>query len=223
MQKNKNLTRDQGDEIGYQGLTLNIGNKNGLLKGYANVGTPLAKIAAPAQAFDLALDRTAINRVVFNGHEPARLLPDLAGQPLVRDDQGPRVQPEGEPDAGAEARQGSGFSTPIKVNLMIGTDPVTARLGQVIQAMEKEAGFNVELKPTEFVSSLSQADAGNFETFAIGWSGRVDPDGNIYGFVPTTGTLNDAGFSNAQLDLTPQQRAQGDRPRRPGSRCTRPR
>ena len=38
--------------------------------------------------------------------------------------------------------------------------------------------------------------------FAIGWSGRVDPDGNIYGFVHTKGTVNDAGFSNAQLDLT---------------------
>ena len=36
--------------------------------------------------------------------------------------------------------------------------------------------------------------------FFIGWSGRVDPDGNIYGFVSTPGTLNDAGFSNTKLD-----------------------
>ena len=45
----------------------------------------------------------------------------------------------------------------------------------------------MQLKPTEFVSSLNAADAGKFDTFAIGWSGRVDPDGNIYGFVSTPG------------------------------------
>jgi len=31
------------------------------------------------------------------------------------------------------------------VKLMLGTDPVQARLGQVIQGMEKEVGFDVEL------------------------------------------------------------------------------
>ena len=53
--------------IGYQGLTINIGNKNGLLKPYSNVGTPLAKSQFLRTAFDLALDRTPINQVVFNG------------------------------------------------------------------------------------------------------------------------------------------------------------
>ena len=37
---------------------------------------------------------------------------------------------------------------------MIGTDPVAARLGQVIQSMEKKVGFDVALQPTEFVTSL---------------------------------------------------------------------
>ena len=66
--------------------------------------------------------------------------------------------------------------------------------------MEKQIGIDVELKPTEFVASLSAADAGKFDCFAIGWSGRVDPDGNIYGFVTTPGTLNDSGYSNPKLD-----------------------
>ena len=34
---------------------------------------------------------------------------------------------------------------------MIGTDPVAARLGQVIQAMGKAVGFDIDLQPTEFV------------------------------------------------------------------------
>ena len=46
---------------------------------------------------------------------------------------------------------------------MLGTDPVAARLGQVIQAMEKAVGINVVLEPTEFVTSLNRADAGKFD------------------------------------------------------------
>jgi len=52
----------------------------------------------------------------------------------------------------------------------------------------------------DFPTSLNRADAGNYETFQIGWSGRVDPDGNIYQFVATTGSQNDSGYSNAHLD-----------------------
>jgi peptide/nickel transport system substrate-binding protein len=91
-------------------------------------------------------------------------------------------------------------ATPIRTTITIGTDPVAARLGQVIQSMENQIGIQVELKPTEFVASLNAADAGKFECFAVGWSGRVDPDGNLYGFVATPGTTNDAGYSNPKLD-----------------------
>jgi peptide/nickel transport system substrate-binding protein len=87
------------------------------------------------------------------------------------------------------------------VKLMLGgTDPVNARLGQVIQAMEKAVGINVTVQPTEFTTSLNQATAGSFDAYTIGWSGRVDPDGNIYGFVATPGTLNYSGYSNPRLD-----------------------
>ena len=80
------------------------------------------------------------------------------------------------------------------------TDPVNARLGQVIQSMEAAVGIKVTVTPTQFTTALNAADAGTFDAFAVGWSGRVDPDGNIYGFVATPGTLNDSGFTNAKLD-----------------------
>ena len=67
---------------------------------------------------------------------------------------------------------------------MIGTDPVAARLGQVIQAMEKAGRLRRRARSRPSSStSLNAADAGKFDTFAVGWSGRVDPDGNIYDFV----------------------------------------
>jgi peptide/nickel transport system substrate-binding protein len=202
IEKDKNLKVLKATTIGYQGLTLNIGNKNGLLKGYENVGTPLAKSQYLRTAFDLALDRTAINRVVFQGTNLPDCYPISPASPWYKaTTKGLDCNLKGNPALAQRLVKASGLPTPIKVNLMIATDPVAARLGQVIQAMEKAVGFDVELQPTEFVTSLNRADAGNFQCFNVGWSGRVDPDGNIYGFVHSKGTLNDAGFSNAQLDL----------------------
>jgi peptide/nickel transport system substrate-binding protein len=58
--------------IGYQGLTINLGNKSGIGKAYENVGTPLARSADLRQAFELAIDRNLMNRVVFGGvHKPS--------------------------------------------------------------------------------------------------------------------------------------------------------
>jgi peptide/nickel transport system substrate-binding protein len=186
--------------IGYQGITLNIGNKNGLLKGYSNVGTPLAKSQFLRTAFDLALDRTTINRVVFNGLNLPDCYPISPVSPWYVTTKGLECKLKGDVATAKKLVKASGISTPIKVSLTIATDPVAARLGQVIQSMEKQVGFDVELKPTEFVASLTAADAGKFDCFNVGWSGRVDPDGNIYGFVTTPGTLNDAGYSNPKLD-----------------------
>jgi peptide/nickel transport system substrate-binding protein len=202
IQKDKNLKVLKATSIGYQGLTLNIGNKNGLLKGYENVGTPLAKSQFLRTAFDLAIDRTAINRVVFQGTNLPDCYPISPASPWYKaTTKGLDCNLKANPALAQKLVKASGVPTPIKVNLMINNDAVAARLGQVIQAMEKVVGFDVELQPTEFVTSLNRADAGNFQCFAVGWSGRVDPDGNIYGFVHSKGTLNDAGFSNAQLDL----------------------
>lgn len=186
--------------IGYQGLTLNIGNKNGLLKPYSTVGTPLSKSQFLRNAFDFAIDRTTLNKVVFNGLNLPDCYPISPVSPWYVTTKGLQCNLHANVATAKKLVKASGYDTPIKVQLTIGTDPVAARLGQVIQAMVKAVGFEVELKPTEFVASLSNADAGKFDVFAIGWSGRVDPDGNIYGFVATPGTLNDSGFSQAKLD-----------------------
>ncbi len=200
LQKTSSVSVIKTPTIGYQGLTLNIGNKNGLLKPYSNVGTPLAKYQNLRTAFDLAIDRTTLNSVVFNGLNLPDCYPISPVSPWYVTTKGLTCNLHANVATAKKLVDATKVQTPIKVELTIGTDPVAARLGQVIQAMEKQVGFDVQLKPMEFVSSLNAADAGKFDTFAIGWSGRVDPDGNIYGFVSTPGTVNDAGYSNAKLD-----------------------
>jgi peptide/nickel transport system substrate-binding protein len=201
LQNDSSVAVQKAVTIGYQGLTINIGNKNGLLKPYSNVGTDLARSQYLRTAFDLALDRTTINKVVFGGLEQPDCYPIAPVSPWYKPTTtGLACNLHANVAVAKQLVKASGIANPT-VNLMLGgTDPVTARLGQVIQAMEAAVGIKVTVSPTEFTTALNRADAGNFDAFAIGWSGRVDPDGNIYGFVATKGTLNDSGFSSARLD-----------------------
>ena len=184
--------------IGYQGLTLNIGNKTGLRHPYANVGTPLAKHPALRRAFELSLNRSTINRVVFNNLN----LPDCSPiSPVLKAWRDPSFKcPKHDLALAKRLVKASGEKTPIPVNLMIGTDSVAAKLGAVIQSEAGQAGFKVNLQPTEFTTALNRADAGQFDMFAVGFSGRVDPDGTTYGFIHTGGSLNDSGYSNKTVD-----------------------
>jgi peptide/nickel transport system substrate-binding protein len=196
----KSLDIIKSTSIGYQGITLNIGNAHGLGKTYETVGTQIAKSSDLRQAFELALDRKVINKVVFGGTTQPDCFPWAPASPWYAAAKGLPCHLTASVSAAKAAFAKSGAKAPVTVKLMIGTDPIAARLGQVIQAMEKPIGFDVELQPTEFTTSLNRADAGTYDTFAIGWSGRIDPDGNFYQFVNTKGSQNDSGYSNAVVD-----------------------
>jgi peptide/nickel transport system substrate-binding protein len=198
IQRDRSLRVVKSTSIGYQGLSINVGNKNGIGKPFDNVGTPLASKQFIRQAFELSLDRNTINRVVFGGTVVPGCLPVPRASPYY--DASIKCPPRNVARA-RQLLQRAGAQTPVPVRVMIGTDQVAARLGQVIQSMAGEAGFRVELQPTEFVTALRRQDQGNYDTFAVGWSGRVDPDGNIYQFVHSKGSLNNLGWSSPRMDL----------------------
>ena len=81
--------------------------------------------------------------------------------------------------------------------------PTTAdgqRIAQVVQAMVKEAGFDVKIQSTEFATSLDMADKGQFDAYVLAWSGRADPDGNIFSFDACKQPLNYAGYCKPEVD-----------------------
>jgi len=66
--------------------------------------------------------------------------------------------------------------------------------------MAAEAGFDVRITASEYASALAAATRGEFEAFATAWSGRVDPDGNLFSFMHSGGALNDSKYANPQVD-----------------------
>jgi peptide/nickel transport system substrate-binding protein len=183
--------------LGYQGITINIGNKNGLGKGYANVGTPIAAKADLRKAFEMAIDRKALNKVVFGGTVLPGCTPISPSSAWY--DPSVKCTPFN-PGQARRLVQQAGVSNPT-IHLMVPTGTVALRQAQFIQAEEAQVGIKVVIDSIDFPTSLNRADAGNYETFQIGWSGRVDPDGNIYQFVATTGSQNDSGYSRPRVDI----------------------
>ncbi len=77
--------------------------------------------------------------------------------------------------------------------------------------MTKEAGFDVKIQSTEFSTSLNLADKGEFDAYVLAWSGRADPDGNMFSFHGCKQPLNYAGICKPELDaLLKQSREQLD-------------
>ena len=202
LQSDSNLQLITSDSIGYQGITINLGNVNGVGKPAgtlpANLNSAMATDPRVRQAFEMSLDRDAINKVVFQGKYSPACGPISPASPFSTD--AAQACAKHDP-AGAKALlQQAGVKTPFNVSMIIANTPDGTRLGQAIQAQVKEGGFNLKLVPTEFAASLDQTDAGNFQMFAIGWSGRVDPDGNISNFVHSEGSQNNNGYANSTVD-----------------------
>src|SRR6478752_6815807 len=93
----------------------------------------------------------------------------------------------------------AGTPNPV-VTLMTPTTSDAQKIAQVVQAMVKEAGFDVKIQSTEFATSLNLADKGEFDAYVLAWSGRADPDGNIYSFDACKQPLNYAGYCKPEVD-----------------------
>jgi peptide/nickel transport system substrate-binding protein len=185
--------------IGYQGITINTGNTDGTGKPFhpGKVSTPLAEHPALREAFEDALDRQVINKVVFYNQVTPDCGPISPVSPWF--DKSLRC-PGRNLSRARELVQKSGVKTPIPVKLLLQADSQQERLGQVIQAMAGEAGFKVTVEPSEFTTALDRGDKGDFDAFSIGWSGRVDPDGNLFNQQQSEGPLNYGGEANAAVD-----------------------
>ncbi len=176
-------------ELGYMGLTINVGNDK-------NKGG-LSQSEKVRQALELSIDRDAINQVVFNGEF-------TPGNQWVSPEH-PYYQkafpiPKRDVEKAKALLKEAGVKLPVSVDLMVPKGAENESVAQVIQSMAAEAGFDLKIRLIEFATSFKQAQAGEFQAFLIGWSGRIDPDGNSYVFLHSKAPQNDGVYTNADVD-----------------------
>ena len=92
----------------------------------------------------------------------------------------------------------------------------TLQLAQLIQAQLAKADITMEIKTLLFNEILKIQEAHkHLGMTLIGWSGRIDPDGNVYDFNYTGRPNNDSAYSNTEVDkLLDQTRAATDNAKR---------
>jgi len=201
IRSNRNLRVVAVEELGYQSITINIGNG-------PRSETPMGRDARVRAAFELSIDRDALNQVVYEGMYTPTRQPIPPASPYHIADFKP--EPRNVDRARALLKE-AGVTTPLTVEMTVPNNPDLRQVGEVVQAMVREAGFDLKLRAMEFASSLQAAARGDFETYLVGWSGRTDPDGNIYSFTRTGGGQNDGRYSNPEVDrLLDAARAETD-------------
>jgi peptide/nickel transport system substrate-binding protein len=177
-------------ELGYQGFSINLANG-------PKADTPLGKNPKVRKALELALDRDALNQVVFNGEF-------VVGNQWVSP-QHPYYQqsvpvPKRDVARAKALLKEAGVTGKLEVDLMVPNNPETRQVAEVIQSMMAEIGLDIKIRVTEFATSLKQAEDGNFQAFLIGWSGRTDPDGNSYVFVTCNAPQNNSKYCDPKTD-----------------------
>ena len=190
IKKDKKLKTSSITEIGYQGITINVGKSDQAQK------NPLGRDVRVREAFELSLDRQGLAQVVMDNEAQV-------GNQWVAPSNSYYAKNMPVPKRNVERARAllkeAGVTNP-SFTLVTPTTSDAQRLALVVQAMSREAGFDVKIQSTEFATSLNMADKGEFDAYVLAWSGRADPDGNLYSFHACKQPLNYAGYCSAETD-----------------------
>ena len=100
----------------------------------------------------------------------------------------------------ADAAKAKSIATGFSFTFKTTSDPVAQQLAQLIQSELAAAGITMKIQSEEFATEVQECESHQFEACGIGWSGRIDPDGNMYAWWHTGGSFNDSQYSNPQVD-----------------------
>ena len=179
------LTHLEGPGVGFQGLWVNTA------KG------PLATLAL-REAVSAALDRDALFATAYfgvgqiaQGPIPPSSWAYEASVPTVKRDLD---------RARAKLVEGgmpNGFSMVLKAQ---SNSPLQEKITQLVQAQLKDVGIAVQIQTLEFGALLKAGEQNDFDAMSLGWSGRIDPDGNIEPIFSTKGAFNYGKYTSPDVD-----------------------
>ena len=109
--------------------------------------------------------------------------------------------PFGHDPAQAETLLEEAGVSDLTIDLMVsGEFPETVTAAQIIESQLGAVGITVEIRDEDFSTWLADQGEGEFDAFALGWLGNIDPDDFYYAQHHSEGAFNFHGFSDAELD-----------------------
>ncbi len=176
--------------LGWFGVLINIANG-------PQADSPLGKDARVRRALELSIDREALNQVVFNGEF-------VPGNQWVNP-QSPYYQqafpiPKRDVAKAQALMKEAGVTGRLSIDFMIANSPEIRAVGEVLQSMTAEAGFDLKLRVVEAATALKTAEDGDFQLYENNWSGRIDPDGNTVLYQTCGSPLNTGRYCDKDID-----------------------
>jgi len=160
-------------------------------------GKPPFDVKELRQAVAWCLDRDAINQALFFGTGAPAQTP-IPPSSWAYDDS---VQVYSQDyDKAKELLAAGGKPDGFEFTMLVTNTPDAQQLAEAYKAQLAEAGITANLELLEFGTLLDRSNSSNFEAVSLGWSGRPDPDGNIYGYFHSDGGLNRGEYSNPDVD-----------------------
>ena len=158
--------------------------------------TPLGRDPRVRQAFEKAIDREAINQVVFNG----LFVASNQTEPPQGRYWNPAHPVTGADPAAARAILRQAGVARVPFTLQLANTPIDGQIGEVIQSMAREAGFDVRLEQVETNAGTQKNQAGDFDAALLTWSGRSDPDANLSIWFACNGPFNFGRYCNPRME-----------------------
>jgi peptide/nickel transport system substrate-binding protein len=205
VREDKRLQLSTAVSIGWFGLLVNVANG-------PKSENPLGKDKRVRQAFELSLDREALNQVVFNGEF-------VPGNQWVNP-QHPYYQskfpvPKRDVVKAKALLKEAGVTGRIPIDFMVSNTPEVRAVAEVVQSMAAEVGFDLKIRVTEVATALKEGEQGNFQLYQNTWSGRIDPDGNSIIYQACGAPQNMGHYCDKEIDaLHAEARATSDPARR---------
>ncbi|WP_205314566.1 ABC transporter substrate-binding protein [Nocardioides houyundeii] len=190
--------------LGYNHVNFNLANQGPNAESKPIDGPSADPVVR--QAFSMAVDRENLVSSVFDGWFESNCSPIPPASGLTSDlsDACPEYDPEG----ARALLEENGVKTPVSIDLKVINSPDNLRFSQALQAMVAEAGFEIDVQPLDVSTFMADAINGNYEAILSSWSGRLDPNGNMYNFLAESGGLNWNGYANpAVTDLLDRAQA----------------
>jgi len=157
---------------------------------------PLAKDVRLRLALEKAIDRNALNQAVFDGLFVPNNQTEVPHGAFWNPE-----HPVPERDlAGAQALMRQAGVERVAFTLQLANSPVDAQIGEVLQAMAKDAGFDIKLEQLEVNTSYAADLAGDFDVALLTWSGRADPDANLSIWMACNGPFNFGAYCDETMD-----------------------
>ena len=173
--------------------------------------TPLGKDARVREALEKALDRKALNQAVFDGLFIPNNQSELPNSPYWNPG---HPVPERDLEGARTLLREAGVNH-VSFGLQLANTTTDAQIGEVVQAMAREAGFDIKLEQLETNTGNAADLAGDFDAALLTWSGRADPDANLSIWMACNGPFNFGAYCNPKMDeLLKEARETGDAEKR---------